>query len=104
MMIKYWYVIKDRNEEMFMINMTKLTNMEGVFFKIDAETYEKITETFEEYGNFTYCKDKQEKAKNTNGSFETSFLLFSGNHLRRHLLIDPYLLTLRKKVSCTCES
>ena len=33
MMFKYWYVIKDRNEEMFMINMTKLTNMEGVFFK-----------------------------------------------------------------------
>ena len=69
--------------------------MEGVFFKMDTETYEKITETSEEYGNFTYRKDKQEKAKNTDGSFETSFLLlFSGNHLRRHLLIDLYLLTI----------
>ena len=29
-------------------------------------------------------------------------LLFSGNHLRRHL-IDPYLLTLRRKMSCTRE-
>ena len=32
-MFKYWYVIKDRNEEMVTINMTKFTNMEGVFFK-----------------------------------------------------------------------
>ena len=99
MMFKYWYVIKDRNEEMVVIHMTKFANMEGVFFKMDTETYERITETSEEYGNFTYRKDKQEKAKNTDSSFETSFLLFSGNHLRRHLLIDPYLLTLRKKFS-----
>ena len=100
MMFKYRYVIKDINEEMVIINITKFTNMEGVFFfKMDTETYEKITETSEEYGNFTYRKDKQEKAKNTDGSFETSFLPFSDNHLCRHLLIDPYLLTLRKKFS-----
>ena len=92
MMFKYRYVIKDRNEKTVMINMTKFTNMEGIFFKMDTETYGKITETSEEYGNFTYRKDKQEKAN----SFETSFLLFSGNHLRRHLLIDPYLLTLER--------
>ena len=49
MVFKYPYVIKDRNEEMVMINMTKFTNMEGVFFKMDTETYEKITETSEEY-------------------------------------------------------
>ena len=97
MMFKYRYVINDRNEEMVMINMTKFTNMEGVSFKMDTETYEKITETSEEYGNSTYCKDKQEKAKNTDGSFKI-FFLFSGNHLRLHL-IDPYLLTLRKKFS-----
>ena len=30
-------------------------------------------------------------------------LLFSCNQLRQHLLIDPYLLTLRNKVSCTPE-
>ena len=75
MMFKYRYVIKDRNEEMVMINMTKFTNMEGVFFKMDNETYEKITETSEEYGNFTCLKDKEEKAKNTDGLFETSSFL-----------------------------
>ena len=73
-MFKHRYVIKDKNEEMVMINMTKFTNMKGVSFKMDTETYEKIMETSEEYGNFTYRKDKQEKAKNTDGSFETSFL------------------------------
>ena len=44
MMLKYRYVIKDRNEEMVMINMTKFTNMKGVFFKMDNETNEKIME------------------------------------------------------------
>ena len=44
MMFKYRYVIKDRNEEMVMINMTKFTNMECVFFEMDTETYEKIME------------------------------------------------------------
>ena len=33
MMFKYRYVIKDRNEEMFMINMTKFINMESVSLK-----------------------------------------------------------------------
>ena len=54
--------------------------MEGVFFKMDIEIYEKITETSEKYKNFIYRKDKQERAKNTNDSFDivlphgTSFL------------------------------
>ena len=99
MMFKYQYVIKHRNGGMVMIDMTKFTNMKGVFFKMDTETYDKIMKTSEEYGNSTYCKDKQEKAKNTDGLFEISFLLFSGSHLCLHLLIDPYLLTLRNKFS-----
>ena len=47
---------------------------------MDIEAYEKITETSEKYENFIYRKDKQEKAKNTNGSYDivlphrTSFL------------------------------
>ena len=73
MMFKYQYVIKHRNGEMVMINMTKFTNMKSVFFKMDTETYEKIMKTSEEYGNSTHCKDKQEKAKNTDGSFEIFF-------------------------------
>ena len=80
MMFKYWYVIEDRNEDMVMVNITKFANMEGVFFKMGTETYEKLTETSEEYENFIYRQDKQEKANNTDGSFEivlpheTSFL------------------------------
>ena len=31
------YVMKDRNEDIVMVNMTKFTNMEGVFFKMDVD-------------------------------------------------------------------
>ena len=31
------YVMKDRNEDIVMVNMTKFTNMEGVFFKMDID-------------------------------------------------------------------
>ena len=48
---------------------------------MDIETYEKITETSEEYEGFIYCKDKQGKAKNTNGSFDI-FLLHETSFLR----------------------
>ena len=65
MMFKYWYVIEDRNEDMVMVNMTKFTNMEGVFFKMDTETCEKLTETVEEYENFIHGENKQGKANNT---------------------------------------
>ena len=44
--------------------------MEGVFFKMGTETYEKLREASEEYENFIYRKDKQEKANNTDGSFD----------------------------------
>ena len=88
--VKHQYVIKERNEDMVTVNMIKFTNMEGFIFQMDTKTYEKITETSQKYENFIYIKDKQEKTKNTDGSF---------NHLHRHLLIDRYLLTVRKKFS-----
>ena len=49
-------------------------------------------ETSEEYGNFTHHKDEQEKAKNTDGLFEPSFLLFffsSSTSSYRSIFTDP---------------
>ena len=31
------YVMKDRNEDIVMVNMTKFTNIESVFFKMDID-------------------------------------------------------------------
>ena len=47
MMFKY--ILRDKNNDLVMVNMTKFVNTEGTFFKMDTVTYHQLLEIAEEY-------------------------------------------------------